>query len=394
MDPIKSHRIDSIDLLRGLVMVIMALDHTRDYFLLGGMVNDPTNLETTTPLLFLTRFITNFCAPIFVFLAGISAFLYGSNKSKAGLFKFLFTRGLWLIFLEIVLNNFLWWFDYTYSFINLQVIWAIGGSMICLSLLIYLPRIVIFAIAVIIIASHNSLDSMVMEGNSLNAIVWYLLHQTSFVAFGNGRFLGIGYPILPWIGIMALGYVFGNIFRPDFNAEKRRKILLSVGLGFIALFLLLRGINMYGNLEPWSKQKDLLYTIFSFLKITKYPPSLDFVLITMGPALLFLSFVDRAKNRLVSFFLVFGKVPLYFYFLHILLIHSFALLLHALLGGNYQDLILTVENLESGKLISYGYSLGAVYLAWILIILILYPLSKYYMNYKATHRDKWWLSYL
>ena len=211
MTEIKKLRIESIDILRGVVMVIMALDHVRDYFHYGSFFNDPTDLETTTPLLFFTRFITNFCAPVFVLLSGTSAFLYGTNKTKPQLFKFLFTRGLWLIFLEIVVNTFIWTFDVTYSLQLFQVIFAIGFSMICLSFLIYLPKKVILIAGFILIAGHNALDSIIMQGQSFQSIIWYFLHQQKIVSNGSDYVVSLAYPLIPWIGLMALGYLFGSL---------------------------------------------------------------------------------------------------------------------------------------------------------------------------------------
>jgi uncharacterized membrane protein len=394
MTLIKSKRIESIDILRGVVMVIMALDHVRVYFYYGSFFNDPTNLETTTPVLFFTRFITHFCAPIFVFLAGTSAFLYGSRKAKPEIFKFLFTRGLWLIFLEIVVNTLIWTFDLTYSFVILQVIWAIGISMICLSFLIFLPKKVILAVGIILIIGHNALDGIVMEGQSLQSILWYTLHQRQRLVLESGQMIAIGYPLLPWIGLMALGYLFGTFYQKNYNPPLRKKWLLSLGLGALAAFLILRGGNIYGDLIPWSVQADTTTTILSFFSVTKYPPSLSYLLITLGPAMLFLYAFENSKNKLTDFFLVFGRVPLFYYFLHMIVIHIFAIIGALLFGGNWQDMILSGENFRAGKLATYGYSLLTVYVVWIGVVLLLYPFCKRYMQYKANNKDKWWLSYL
>jgi len=395
MQQVKSKRIESIDILRGVVMIIMALDHVRDYFHYGSFFTDPTNLETTTPFLFFTRFITHYCAPVFVFLAGTSAFLYGSKKTKTELFKFLFTRGLWLILLEIVINNLIWTFDFTYSSIFLQVIWAIGLSMVILSFLIYLPKKIMLVFGIVLVAGHNLLDGILMQGTSLKSIVWYILHQQNMIPVGqNGNAIGFWYPIIPWIGLITLGYCFGRLYTRGFNIEIRKKWLLIIGFGSIALFFILRGINIYGDLVPWSTQKDLTYTILSFFNVSKYPPSLDYLLITIGPALLFLYGIETIKNKLTDFFLVFGRVPLFYYFIHILVIHVFAIIGMLIFGGNWQDMIITSEGFTNEKLATYGYSLFVVYLVWIGIILLLYPFCKKYMIYKANNKDKWWLSYL
>ncbi|MEN3324859.1 heparan-alpha-glucosaminide N-acetyltransferase domain-containing protein [Mariniflexile soesokkakense] len=391
---LKTNRIESIDILRGVVMVIMALDHVRDYFHYGAFFSDPTNLETTTPILFFTRFITHYCAPVFVFLAGTSAFLYGSKKTKTELFKFLLTRGLWLILLEIVVNNLIWKFDLSYSRVILQVIWAIGFSMVVLSFLIYLPKKVLLAIGLIIVFGHNALDGIVRNGNSLIDNVWYILHQPNFIPFGNNNDIGVFYPVLPWIGLMALGYCLGQLYTKDFNIDIRKKWLIILGTGSITLFFILRGINVYGDLVPWTVQKDTTYTVLSFFNLTKYPPSLTYILITIGPALLFLYNIETVKNKLTDFFLVFGRVPLFYYFLHVLVIHVLAIIGILIFGGNWQDMILTKEVFANAKLLNYGYSLFIVYLVWTGVIFLLYPFCKKYMIYKAENKSKWWLSYL
>lgn len=391
---IKSNRIESIDILRGVVMVIMALDHTRDYFYYGSFFNDPTNIETTTPFLFFTRFITHYCAPVFVFLAGTSAFLYGEKKSKSQLFKFLLTRGLWLIILEIVLNNLIWWFDLSYGFIVLQVIWAIGVSMIALSFLIYLPKKILILVGVILIFGHNALDKITMEGESFQAIIWYILHQGGQIVFDSNRMIGAYYPVIPWIGIIVLGYCFGNFYRKDFNVHTRKNCLLYIGLGSILLFFIIRGINLYGDLVPWEAKNTLTKTILSFINVTKYPPSLSYVLITLGPALLFLYAIESVKNKISDFFLVFGRVPLFYYFLHVLVIHVLAIIGILIFGGTWENMILTPDVFQNEKLLNYGYSLFVVYLVWIGVIALLYFPCRKYMIYKVNNKDKWWLSYL
>ncbi|MFX0556510.1 DUF1624 domain-containing protein [Maribacter sp. CXY002] len=391
---IKTNRIESIDILRGVVMVIMALDHVRDYFHYGSFFIDPTNLETTTPLLFFTRFITHYCAPVFVFLAGTSAFLYGSKKTKPELFKFLFTRGIWLILLEIVVNNLIWTFDFSFSLQIFQVIWAIGFSMICLSFLIFLPKKVILVLGILLIVLHNALDGILMQGQSFQDILWYALHQQNMVVLNPNHAIVIKYPLLPWIGLMTLGYLFGIFYQTDFDTSLRKKWLLGLGFGSLVFFLIFRGFNIYGDLVPWSVQDTSIKTILSFFNVTKYPPSLLYICITLGPAMLFLVAFETIKNKLTDFFLVFGRVPLFYYFLHTIAIHVFAIIGILVFGGNWQDMIITSESFMNEKLATYGYSLFVVYLVWIGVVLLLYPLSKKYMIYKATNKDKWWLSYL
>ena len=368
-------------------MIVMALDHARHYFHVGY---DPTNLEITTPILFFTRFITHYCAPVFVFLAGTSAYLYGCKKTKPELSKFLFSRGLWLIFLEIFLNDFIWFFDKDFEFIQLQIIWVIGFSMICLAFLIYLPQKMILAIGILLIVCHNLLDSITMEGNSLKSVTWYILHQVNTFPLGENRSVGISYPLIPWPGVMMIGYCFGVLYKKEFIVSARKKWLLLIGSGMIILFFIIRGINVYGDPVPWSQQKNLTYTILSFLNVTKYPASLTFLLITLGPAILFLSGVENIKNKLTDFCIVFGRVPLFYYFLHIFILNLTA----TIIGGNWKGWILNGQNFDSGRLGDNGYNLWIVYLIWICVVILVYPLCKWYMNYKINHPDKWWLSYL
>lgn len=391
---IKTKRIQSIDILRGLVMVLMALDHTRDYFHYDASIHNPTDIETTTPFLFFTRFITHYCAPVFVFLAGTSASLYGNNKSKSQLFKFLFTRGFWLIILEIFLNSLNWTFDITYSFVVLQVIWAIGLSMMVLSILIYLPKKIILIIGTLLIIGHNLLDSIVMEGDSWESITWYILHQSQGMPISQTRFVYFAYPVIPWIGLIALGYCFGTFYQKNFSALTRKKWLLYLGFGSILSFFVLRGINVYGNLTPWTIQDTTIKTILSFFKVTKYPPSLAYVLITIGPSLLFLYAIENIKNKITDILLVFGRVPLFYYFLHLFVIHVFAILGVLVLNRNGQELLSNISENPISGLASHGYSLFIVYLVWIGIVTLLYFPCKKYMIYKANNKQKWWLSYL
>lgn len=372
-------------------MVIMALDHVRDYFHLGAFINDPLDLETTTPVLFLTRFVTHFCAPVFVFLTGTSASLYGQKKSKNQLSKFLFTRGLWLVFVEIVVMNFLWWFDPSYSFINLQVIWAIGLSMIFLSMLIYIPAKLLVTLSLLIIFGHNLLDDITVEGNSFTSILWYIFHQWQFPPVGRVIFY---YPVLPWIGVMALGYSFGFMYHKKFDPLKRKKNLILFGITAIFLFVAVRYTNVYGDMVRWSEQKNVLFTFFSFINVSKYPPSLLYILITIGPTFFVLYFLEDIHSKITDFLLVFGRVPFFYYVMHVFLIHSAALLTLLALGDDWKLMVFDMTSFTTDKLANYGYSLEIVYLVWILVVAALYPLCKKYMNYKLGNPEKWWLSYL
>ena len=391
---VKSTRIESIDLLRGIVMVLMALDHVRDYFHYDASLHDPTDLETTTPILFFTRFITHYCAPVFVFLAGTSAFLYGSNKTKTKLFRFLFTRGLWLILLEIGVNSLNWTFDLSYSFVVLQVIWAIGVSMLCLSFLVFLPRKLIAVIGIVLVVGHNALDPITMQGHAIESVIWYMLHQANGIPVGDATFVYFAYPVIPWIGLIALGYCLGSLYTRGYDRFLRKKWLLGLGFGSIILFFILRGINVYGDLVPWSEQDTLSKTILSFFKVTKYPPSWAYLLITMGPALVLLHYLEYVKNYIGDILLVFGRVPLFYYFLHVFVIHVGAILGVILFNENGMALVSSISGNPIAGLAAHGYSLFTTYVIWIVIVTLLYFPCRKYMIYKINNKHKWWLSYL
>ena len=383
---IKTTRIESIDVLRGLVMIIMALDHVRDYFNTGYVLSDPTNMDTTTPALFFTRWITHFCAPVFVFLAGTSAFLYGTKKnSKKDLSKFLFSRGLWLVFIELTVVNFAWTFDINLGLHIFQVIWAIGICMIILAALIYLNRKILLVLGFIILFGQNLLDSITFQGSDSLSIFWYLIHQQNLVVLNNGESLFFfAYPILPWLGIMVLGYCFGYLYKKECTIQFRKKWLLILGFGSVILFIGIRFLNIYGDLAPWSSQKNLTYTLMSFLNTTKYPPSLVYTLMTLGPAMLFLYGIETIKNKWTQFLVTIGRVPF----------HILGIIGLLILGESGKELIFTPTRFMSDYLIDKGFELWVTYLVWLFVIILLYPLCKLFMNYKATHKDKWWLSYL
>ena len=388
-------RIESIDLLRGLVMVTMALDHARMYLGMGTWFADPTNLSTTTPLLFFTGWITHFCAPVFVFLAGTSAFLYGSrNKTKKEVSWFLFTRGVWLLFVEFIVVGFGWTFDVTFSLHFLQVIWAMGMSMLFLSAFVYLPNSLVFVIGIILVAGQHLFDSIRMEGTAVPQLVWYALHQEKVIVLGSHSVIDLHYPLIPWIGLMALGYVFGILYREEFNAAKRRRWLAWMGMSAVLLFVLLRAFNLYGDPHAWSSQHSFVYSLLSFLNTTKYPPSLLYVLMTIGPSLIFLSLTENISNRVVSFLVTFGRVPFFFYVIHIYVIHLFAMVGIIYGGRSWRDYIITGKSFLSESLSNFGFDLYVVYLIWILVVALLFPWCSWYNDYKAANHQKWWLKYL
>jgi uncharacterized membrane protein len=390
--PVKSKRLHSIDLLRGTVMIIMALDHVRDYFHASAFLYDPTDLTRTDVPLFFTRWITHFCAPIFTFLAGTSAFLNGTKKTKKELSFFLFTRGLWLVIAEVLIVTLGWSFNPNYPVLILQVIWALGVSMMVLAGMIYLPLTAILVIGLALIGAHNLMD-VPGAGAHPTSFLMSMLHEQHFF-FMKPFSIMMGYPVTPWIGIMLVGYAFGQLYLPTFEAGKRRKTLIGLGLSAIALFIIIRFINMYGDPHPWSAQKTPVFTLLSFLNTTKYPPSLLYILMTLGPALLFLAFAEKPLNKLSEKVVVFGRVPMFYYLLHIYLIHMLAVIAAAISGFKWSDMVLTGWVSMNSQLKGYGYSLVFVYVLWILIIVGVYPLCKWYDNYKQANRSKWWLSYI
>jgi len=391
----KSQRIVSIDLLRGTVMIIMALDHVRDYFHAYSYINDPTDLQHTSVPIFLTRWITHFCAPIFMMLAGVSACLYGLKNGKKALSFFLFTRGLWLAVAELVIVTLEWTFNPHYPVLILQVIWAFGISMMALSLLIYLPRPILLLLGVLLVAGHNLLDTVHVAGQGAPAFLWSLLHERNFSFQFGGVHPIIGYPFIPWLGIMVLGYSLGNLYAPGVAPEIRKRSLRNLGIGAIVLFILLRWTNIYGDPAHWSSQKNAVYTMMSFINTTKYPPSLLYALMTLGPALLFLAYSEKPLNAITTKLTVFGRVPMFYYLLHIPLIHGLAILAAMASGHAASDMIdLTTWVTANPQLQGYGFSLPVVYLVWVAVIVILYPLSSRFDRYKrANQAQKWWLSY-
>jgi uncharacterized membrane protein len=386
-------RIQSIDLLRGLVMIIMALDHVRDYFHADAFLFSPLDLSKTNTAIFFTRWVTHFCAPIFVFLAGTSAFLVGTRKSKNELTKFLVTRGLWLILLELTVLNFGWFFNIQFPLMVLQVIWALGFGMIALGAAVHLPFKAVLVLGIIFVAGHNTLDSIHPDGEGVGAIVFSMLHE--FHAFKFPYFtLFVGYPVIAWTGIMMLGYCFGKLYTSSVSPESRKRTLRWLGFSMIILFVVLRLINVYGDPRPWSPQATTLFTFFSFLNVSKYPPSLLYTLVTLGPAMLFLSFTENVSGAISSVVVSLGRVPLFFYIAHIYLIHVIALGAAALTGFNLSDMIFNTWVTDSPGLKGYGFSLPVVYMIWIMIMAILLPLCIRYDRYKQANKSNRLLSYL
>lgn len=394
--PAKSRRIESIDLLRGFIIIIMALDHVRDYFHAYSYVHDPTDLQHTSVPIFFTRWITHYCAPVFTLLAGVSASLYGFKNGRQSLSVFLFTRGLWLVLLELAYVTLMWTFNPHYPSFILQVIWALGISMMVLALLIHLPRKVLLVLGMLLVFGHNMLDTVHVTGQSTGALIWTLLHEQNFGSFHLGPFtLIIGYPLIPFIGIISLGYCLGSLYNPDVAADYRKKILRNLGLGAVLLFIVIRAINMYGDPAHWSVQKNFIFTILSFLNVSKYPPSLLFMLMTIGPALLFLAYSEKPLNRVTSKVIVFGKVPMFFYLIHIPVIHGMGVVAAIISGRPASDMVnFTTWVTANAQLVGYGFSLLVVYVMWIVTIVLLYPICLRFSKYKAANQqNKKWLSY-
>jgi uncharacterized membrane protein len=378
----EKNRMSSIDMMRGIVMVIMALDHVRDFFHNTATVFDPTDLTQTTPALFFTRWITHFCAPTFVLLSGTSIYISLQRKSKKELSRFLLTRGLWLIVLELTVMRFAFFFNFYYDVTFLIIIWVIGVDMVLMAVLIHLSDRIALALGLAILFGYSFLGSIPL----LTGIGFYSI--TPDVAVIES------YPILPWLGIMLLGYSAGKLYANDFDPQRRKKMLIQLGVSAIALFIVLRFINSYGDIAPWSSQKDMLFTVISFLNVTKYPVSLLFALMALGPVMIILALLEKEKGMILKAVSVFGRVPLFYFILHFYAIHASALALYMqMTGKSFSEIDLHFSKSFGGITSEGGVTLPWVYVAWILLVVLLYPICKIYDRYKSTHKD-WWLSYL
>ena len=380
-------RVESVDVVRGIIMIIMALDHTRDFFGIPGQ--NPVDLTTASAALFLTRWVTNICAPVFFLLTGTGAALSLRRKSRAELSRFLVTRGLWLIFLEtVVLRCLVYQFNIDYRVTILVVIWALGWSMIALGALIHLPVKIMTAIGVVMVAGHNLLDGAKIPGP-----IWSILHQPGFISNDPAHTVFVAYPLIPWIGVTALGYCLGAIY--SWDAERRRAFLLRVGVGMSVAFVVLRAINVYGDPRPRSVMPTALFTFLSFLNTTKYPPSLLFLLMTLGPALLLLRAFDRRTPSVFRPTLIIGKVPFFYYVLHFFFIHLLAVVA---CYARYGSAHWMFESPDLGKYpftppAGWGYPLPVVFAIWGFVVLVMYPLCRWFAVVKQRRNDAW-LSYL
>lgn len=388
-----ANRIQSIDLLRGIVMVIMALDHTRDFFHFDAFIHDPLDVATTSPALFLTRWITHFCAPIFVFLSGTSIYLQSLRKSPDTLRAFLLKRGVWIMLCDLVLITFMWEFSLSFSVLVVQVLFVIGISMFIIGLMTKLPDWIHLTLGFVLVFGHNILDFI---PSTHSGFFWDFTRNGNFVMYppeGPHRLLII-YPFVPWLGLMLLGYSIGRFFSPEVDAAYRKKFLVLAGTGTLLLFVLLRFINVYGDPHPWSVQPAAAMTALSFLNVHKYPPSLLYLCVTIGPGLLFLAFFEKTDNIVTRFFNVVGKTPFFYYLLHFYLLHVLCMILFLMRGHSFSEQLPDIFGVPMGFLIAgEGYSLKVVYFIWMLVVLALYPLCVLFGRLKQT-KSWWWLSYL
>lgn len=390
-----TNRIRSIDTVRGLIIIIMALDHVRDFFHIAGATGDPTDLATTTPALFLTRWITHYCAPSFMMLSGLSAYLSGLNKTAAEKSAFLIKRGFWLILVEMVFMTFAFTFDIYYRTLFFAVFWALGGAMIVLGVAVRFasPKTVLI-LGLALVLGHNLLDYVQLQENTLADILLriFFTGRGTFLPRPDGGAIVFLYVIFPWAGIMMSGYGLGMLYNRNADPARRKKLLLLIGSVLTVLFVVLRFINGYGDPAPWSTQDTGIKTFMSFLNVTKYPPSLFFTFMTQGPILILLAFTEQTDNAFSRICTVYGRVPFFFFLVHFYLIHIMTLVVVFLSGYTWQQA--TDDSLFfKFRPNEFGYPLGQTYLIWILIVVALYWPCKWYGEYRARKRT-WWLSYL
>jgi uncharacterized membrane protein len=384
-------RIAAIDITRGIVMVIMALDHVRDLMHVDSITQSPTNLQTTSVLLFFTRWITHFCAPTFVFLAGTSAWLSIKNNDFSSTRAFLIKRGIYLILLELVIVNLLLFFDPGYHTIIFEVIAAIGFGFIMVGLFAGLSPWTIATIGLIILFGHNLISNILLPNNStLKNVISFFLNPGA-IPLSASRVFVIAYPPLPWLAIMLLGFATGKLFEQ--SGEKRNLLFVKIGLASLVLFIIIRFFNFYGDPLPWSQQKTAVFTLLSFLNVTKYPPSLLFGLVTLSGMFFMLAFTEKPKNRILKIFSVYGKVPLFYFLLHFLVIHTTMVILMLLQGFSWEQMDFASGNFGRPKNVESGVPLWEIYLIWIAIVILLYKPCLWFGKYKSTH-TQWWLKYI
>lgn len=377
---IPDNRIQSIDILRGLLIILMALDHVRDYFMFNTFAFSATDPELTTLGLYATRWITHLCAPGFIWLTGISAFIYYTKNGVQKTSGYLFSRGLILIFLEFTVIKLAWHFKIDYSFLVLLVIWAIGASMVLLAAACWLKQEAVFIIGIVIIAFHNLFDSVAFQNKTLS-LIWNILHQTGSSDILGGVEIKVLYPILPMFGLICLGFGMGSLFTKE-SLEIRKSILQRVSLILLLVFISIRTINEYGDPNPWVHNQYLYRTVFSFLDVTKYPMSLDYMLIMLS--ILFFLFVQIETKSLALYrpLALFGKVSMFFYVIHLFVIHALAIGSHFVINDFQMDWN-AIDIYEIT--FKYGFSLPVVYIIWLSILILLYPICKKYRTLKSQY---------
>jgi uncharacterized membrane protein len=385
-------RIQSIDFVRGIVMIIMVLDHTRDFLHSNPLGQNPTDLATTSPALFMTRWITHLCAPTFVFLSGTSAYLSMQNHANfSESRRFLFTRGLWLVFVNFTINNFAIFWDIHFSVLFSQVIAVMGFGFIDLGLLLKLSPRTLGILGLVIIFGHDLFQGISFPQSPALNVVWTLFMGVNFFQITPNLALLISYPIIPWLGIMLVGFSFGTFL--NLPSETRKKLFLQLGLGALALFALIRTFNIYGDASHWAFQKNGLFSFLSFINTSKYPPSLLFTLMTLGISLVLLSVFDTVQNKVTDTISVIGKVPLFYWLLHWFVVHFVAMGVFLAQGFHFSDLQFTGMGFGRPKE-GGGLPLLGVHIAWWCIVIFLDPIAKWYGDYKRTHPEKTWLRYL
>lgn len=374
-------------------MIVMALDHVRDFFHSQAFTDDPLNLKTTTGILFFTRWVTHFCAPVFVFLSGISIYLQCIRKNKKQLSLFLIKRGFWLIFIEVTVMSFAFSFDINYTLIFLQTIWAIGISMVILAVILWLPFKFVLLIGLLIVFGHNILDFPEAKYSGHLGFGWSLLHHQNIFPLWDHHSVFIFYPFMPWTGLMLLGFCSGKLFTSSYDIKFRKKVLVLLGAGCIMLFVLLRFTNKYGDPVVWTIQKNYFYTFLSFINTNKYPPSLLYLSMTIGPAMIFLALFESVRSSFTKIMIIYGRVPFLYYIVHFYLIHFICMILFLLRGHTFNE-GLHPKNVPFNFIIAgEGYSLLVVYIIWIGVVVLLYPICKWFSELKQNS-NKWWLSYM
>lgn len=378
-------------------MMLMAIDHIRDYVAQSAQQFLPTDLTRTTPAIFLTRWITHFCAPVFMVTAGLGAYFWMTrgHHSKGELSRLLMTRGVWLIVLEITLLRLilLSQISFTANPVILMILWAIGISMIALAGLIYLPTRVIAVVSIAMIALHNLLDPISADRFGRAAWIWDILHQQNVFTVHGISFV-TSYPVVPWIGVVAGGYCLGTVF--EWDAPRRQSFLTRLGLAMVALFVVVRAVNIYGDPQRWSHQASLVFTVLSFLNVTKYPPSLDFLLMTLGPALLALAWLEKFRFHSSNPLVVFGRVPFLYYVAHLLLAHLIEIGMNFVRYGAKPFLLMAPPSMGGASELfppDFGFPLWTAYAVWFAVLLLLYPACLWFARLKQRMHD-WWLTYL